>query len=42
MRGTVRLATRAELDAEGSDAAMEADDRDRFVKIAMYGRPASD
>ena len=42
MRGTVRLATRAELDAEGSDAAMEVDDRDRFVKIAMYGPPASD
>jgi len=42
MRGTVRVATRAELDAEGSDAAMEVDDRDRFVKIAMYGPPASD
>jgi hypothetical protein len=40
-RGKVRLATRAELDAKGSDAAREVK-RDRFADVAMYGRPASD
>jgi hypothetical protein len=40
-RGKVRLATRAELDAEDSDAAREID-RAHFVDVAMYGQPASD
>jgi hypothetical protein len=40
-RGKVRPATRAELDARGSDKARVVE-RARFVDVAMYGRPASD